>query len=76
MSLSLNTKLTRVPDRLVLVSPPQAVTDDLIDAVRASIFEVASEIKMEGWVHDGVYRFWIAGMRRFVGGVKNEAMAR
>ncbi|WWC94824.1 hypothetical protein V866_001674 [Kwoniella sp. B9012] len=25
-------------------------------------------IKLEGWVHDGVYRFWIDGMRRWLGG--------
>lgn len=25
-------------------------------------------IKLEGWVHDGVYRFWIDGMRRWMGG--------
>jgi len=65
-----------VPDRIAVVSPPQAATDDLIEAVRASISEVASEIKMEGWVHPGVYRFWIGGMRRLVGGVKNETMTR
>ncbi|WVQ84920.1 hypothetical protein IAT38_007083 [Cryptococcus sp. DSM 104549] len=26
-------------------------------------------IKLEGWVHEGVYRFWIDGMRRWLGGV-------
>ncbi|WVR09788.1 hypothetical protein IAU60_006864 [Kwoniella sp. DSM 27419] len=25
-------------------------------------------VKLEGWVHDGVYRFWIDGMRRWFGG--------
>ncbi|WWC71904.1 uncharacterized protein I206_105863 [Kwoniella pini CBS 10737] len=25
-------------------------------------------IKLEGWVHDGVYRFWIDGLRRWLGG--------
>jgi hypothetical protein len=25
-------------------------------------------IKLEGWVHPGVYRFWMGGMRRWFGG--------
>lgn len=28
----------------------------------------AKGIKEEGWVHPGVYRFWVAGMRRWLGG--------
>ncbi|WVQ72520.1 hypothetical protein IAR50_002077 [Cryptococcus sp. DSM 104548] len=27
----------------------------------------ARGIKLEGWVHDGVYRFWVDGMRRWIG---------
>lgn len=29
------------------------------------------DIRQEGWVHEGVYRFWLGGMRRWLGnGVK------
>lgn len=28
----------------------------------------AKGVKLEGWVHPGVFRFWIAGMRRWLGG--------
>jgi hypothetical protein len=36
-----------------------------------------AKIKVEGWVHDGVYRFWLDGMRRkIVGGVKKDAVER
>lgn len=31
-------------------------------------------IKLEGWVHDGVYRFWIDGMRRWFGGRMKRAV--
>lgn len=67
--------LTQVPDRLSLVSTPSAATDQLIDAVRACIFEAASEIKLEGWIHRGVYRFWIAGLRR-LGGLKRDTVSK
>lgn len=34
-------------------------------------------IKEEGWVHDGVYRFWLGGMRRWLGGgVKNRLVEK
>lgn len=36
-----------------------------------------AKIKLEGWLHDGVYRFWLDGMRRkLVGGVKKDVVAR
>lgn len=39
--------------------------------------ERKAKIKLEGWVHDGVYRFWLDGMRRkIVGGVKKDVVAR
>lgn len=39
--------------------------------------ERKAKIKLEGWVHDGVYRFWLDGMRRkLVGGVKKDVVAR
>jgi hypothetical protein len=25
-------------------------------------------IKLEGWVHQGVYRFWLSGLRKWIGG--------
>lgn len=34
-----------------------------------------AKIKVEGWVYDGVYRFWLDGLRRkLVGGVKKDAV--
>lgn len=34
-----------------------------------------NEIKLEGWVHHGVYRFWVGGMRRWlVGNVKKKVV--
>lgn len=36
-------------------------------------------IKLEGWVHPGVYRFWLAGLRRWpggAGGVKRDLVAK
>jgi hypothetical protein len=39
--------------------------------------EKQGQIKLEGWVHDGVYRFWVKGMRRWLGGgVKRSAVER
>ncbi|ODN95195.1 hypothetical protein L198_04583 [Cryptococcus wingfieldii CBS 7118] len=35
----------------------------------------ARGIKLEGWVHDGVYRFWVDGMRRWIGkGIKRRVV--
>ena len=32
-------------------------------------------VKLEGWVHPGVYRFWVGGMRRWVvGGVRKKVI--
>jgi hypothetical protein len=42
---------------------------------RISWNDKKAKIKVEGWVHDGVYRFWMDGMRRkLVGGVKKDAV--
>jgi hypothetical protein len=62
-----------VPDRLSLISPPESATEALIETVRACILETASDIKLENWLHPGVYRFWVAGMRGRLLGLKNEA---
>jgi hypothetical protein len=39
--------------------------------------ETGKGVKLEGWVHQGVYRFWLAGMRRWLGGgVKSKVMEK
>ncbi|RXK37803.1 hypothetical protein M231_04959 [Tremella mesenterica] len=42
-------------------------------AIRSRHGSKLKGIKLEGWVHEGVYRFWIDGMRRWLGnGVKRK----
>ena len=42
---------------------------------RISWNDKKAKIKVEGWVYDGVYRFWLDGLRRkLVGGVKKDAV--
>jgi len=42
---------------------------------RVSWNDKKAKIKVEGWVYDGVYRFWLDGLRRkLVGGVKKNAV--
>lgn len=74
-----------MPDRVSLIFPPPKATPALVSAIRNAITSTsisnkqdkAAKIKLEGWVHDGVYRFWLDGMRRkIVGGVKKNAVER
>ncbi|CAK9786019.1 hypothetical protein CC85DRAFT_95909 [Cutaneotrichosporon oleaginosum] len=79
-----------LPDRISLINPPLRLSGQLLSSIRSSITSLHrplpqptlshfKAIKLEGWVHPGVYRFWLAGLRRWpagAGGVKRDVVAR
>ncbi|BEI80275.1 hypothetical protein CcaverHIS002_0108040 [Cutaneotrichosporon cavernicola] len=79
-----------LPDRISLVNPPQRLSSQLLASIRSAITNLHRPppspnpshfraIKLEGWVHPGVYRFWLAGLRRWpagAGGVRRDVIAR
>ncbi|GMK54750.1 hypothetical protein CspeluHIS016_0113360 [Cutaneotrichosporon spelunceum] len=78
------------PDRISLVNPPMRIASQLLMSIRGAITSLHRPppsshpshfraIKLEGWVHAGVYRFWLAGLRRWPagsGGVKKDAITK
>ncbi|ORX40706.1 hypothetical protein BD324DRAFT_678147 [Kockovaella imperatae] len=44
-------------------------------SIKAVSWKGQRGVKLEGWVHPGVYRFWVGGMRRWVvGGVRKKVI--
>ncbi|BEJ11356.1 hypothetical protein CspHIS471_0107780 [Cutaneotrichosporon sp. HIS471] len=82
-----------VPPLLFAVTLPRQLarlTSQLLASIRSAITNLHRPppspnpshfraIKLEGWVHPGVYRFWLAGLRRWpagAGGVRRDVIAR